>query len=58
MAQDVFPMADTLTIFESIWPKLQKLSKTIKHMYCLVKGTLQVQVQVFLEGLVTKCILK
>ena len=29
MAQDVFPMTQTLTIFEPIWPILQNLSKTL-----------------------------
>ena len=32
LAQDVFSMAQTLTTFEPIWPKLQNLSKTLIHV--------------------------
>ena len=42
LAQDVFTMAHTLTIFEPIWPKLQNLSKpltcTIKMRYSIGIG--------------------
>ena len=33
LAQDVFPMAHTLTIVEPIWPMLQKVSKTMVPIY-------------------------
>ena len=33
LAQDVFPMVHTLTIFEPIWPKLQNLSKNLICAY-------------------------
>ena len=32
MAQDVFPMAHTLTNIEPIWPMLQNISKTLAAM--------------------------
>ena len=32
LAQNVFPMAHSLTIVEPIWPMLQKLSKTLMYM--------------------------
>ena len=36
MAQDVFSMAHTLTIFEPIWPKLQNLSKTLTQTHTCI----------------------
>ena len=36
LAQDVFPMAHTLTIVEPIWPMLQNISKTLTLLYYVV----------------------
>ena len=32
LAQDVFPMAHTLTIVKPIWPMLQNISESLKYI--------------------------